>query len=58
MSAKPETIILAIRALPSNRPIEIRLRWVLKRILRDQQFRCVRISSESPQTPVTGKEKL
>ena len=40
-----ENIILELRPLASDRPVETRLRWVLKQLLRQQQFRCVRISS-------------
>lgn len=42
-----ENIILELHALASDRPVETRLRWVLKQLLRQQQFRCVRISSGS-----------
>jgi hypothetical protein len=40
-----ENIILELHPLASDRPVETRLRWVLKHLLRQQQFRCVRISS-------------
>jgi hypothetical protein len=33
-------IMLELAPLASDRPVSIRLRWVLKKLLREQQFKC------------------
>jgi hypothetical protein len=43
----PEIILLALRPLASDRPVSVRLRWILKQLLRQQQFRCIRITGSS-----------
>jgi hypothetical protein len=38
-------VILELEALPSDRPLAVRLRLLLKDLLRRQQLKCVRLSA-------------
>jgi hypothetical protein len=46
-AAGEDPITLQLRPLPSDRPLAIRLRRVLKELLRREQLRCVRIAGEA-----------
>jgi hypothetical protein len=39
-----ERVLLTLESLPSDRPIAVRLRLVLKELLRRQQFKCVEVT--------------
>jgi hypothetical protein len=47
----PEAIVLTLVPLRSDRPVEVRLRQLLKHALRAQQLKCVRIGAALPMLP-------
>ena len=50
METHQPTFVLTLRALPSDVPVVVRLRGVLKRLLRGYGFRCVTIEQEEGTT--------
>jgi hypothetical protein len=44
----PEHIVLTLVPLADPRPVEVRLRLVLKDLLRQQRFRCVGLTGKPP----------
>jgi hypothetical protein len=43
-----ERIVLTLEAKPSHTPLAVRLRWVLKRLLRDEQLKCLAVEWDPP----------
>jgi hypothetical protein len=52
-----ERIILELVPLADSRPVEVRLRLVLKQLLRAQGFRCMKIDRQPPDRPAAAGEK-
>lgn len=54
--AEPD-IHLTLRPLPDTVPVAVRLRHVLKRLLRDHRFRCIRIDwHKAPEDAQEGEQ--
>ena len=52
MNKQRETVILHLVSIPHPAPIPNRLRVVLKRLLRQHGFRCIRIEGDALLVPI------
>jgi hypothetical protein len=48
MAGERERVVLTLEALPSDRPLAVRLRLLLKDLLRREQLKCVRLDWPGP----------